>query len=137
MENDIGDCFDTAGFRSGNSVYPYSATGQKRRAAHHACANRMSGAPANLQRPLLRLALLTAVALCFGQSVAVTHLHLDAPQEQACTLCAISEPGQVSAVGQSGAGPLMPFQTHAVTVFSTALAARPYESRPSRAPPLS
>ena len=137
MENDIGDCIGEAGPYSDKPVQPYSVNRRNRHTADHAYANRMSSAPPNLQRPLLRWALLAAVVLCFGQSVGAAHLHLDAPQEDACTLCAISEPGQVSEVGQVRARTLMPFRTHAVPVFPTALAARLYEAPPSRAPPVS
>lgn len=137
QEYDIGNRVNEASPCSGQPVQPYSVTGHNRRLADIAVAKRMPSARLDLQRQLQRWALLAAMVLFVGQSVVNAHLHFDAEEEQACTLCAISEPGQASEVGWADAQPPVRCRTHAVPVFSTTLAPRSYEARPSRAPPVS
>ena len=136
-EYDIGNRINETSPCSGNPVQPYPVTGHNRYAAVFACAKRISSAPLNPQRLLQRLALLAAMVLCVGQSFADAHLHFDAQEEQACTFCAISEPGHVPEVGWVDVQPPVRCRTHAVPVFSTTIAPRSYEARPSRAPPVS
>ena len=136
-EYDIGNRINEASPSSGKPVQPSSVNEHNGHFADLDDEKRMSSAPLNLKRRLQRLTFLAAMALCAGQSVADAHLHLDAPEEAACTLCAISEPGQVPEVGWVDAQPPVRCRTHAVPVFSTTLAPRPYAARPSRAPPVS
>ena len=132
-EYDIGDCFNEAGPRPGIPVQPFTVTGHNGRVADLEKAS----APFNLQRQLQCWALLATMVLCLGQTVAAAHLHFDAQEEEACTLCAIPESGRVPEVGWVDTQPPVGCRSHAVRVFSTTLAPRPYEARPSRAPPVS
>ena len=137
QEYDTGNGINETSPRSGERVQPYFVTWHNRRAAVFAYAKRILSAPLNPQRLLQRLALLAAIVLCVGQSFADAHLHFDAQEEQACTLCAISEPGHVPEIGWVDAQPPVRCRTHAVRVFSTTIAPRSFEARPSRAPPVS
>ena len=136
-KHDIGNrCFDASPC-AGEPAEPQSPHGNNGHAADFAYAKRMPSAPLNLQSQLQRWALLAAMVLFVGQSVVNAHLHFDAKEEQACTICAISEPGQAPEVGWVDAQSPVRCRAHAVPVFSTTLASRPYEARPSRAPPVS
>ena len=86
---------------------------------------------------LQRLALVAAVALFLGQSVAAAHLHLDEHEEQACTLCAVSDPGHGRDVERVDGRPSELRPTDSVPVFSAILVCRPFEVSRSRAPPVS
>ena len=136
-EYDIGDCFDEAGPCPGIPVQPFTVTGHNGRVADLEKAKRMSSAPFNLQRQLQCWTLLATMVLCLGQTIAAAHLHFDAQKEEACTLCAIPESGRVPEVGWVDTEPPVGCRAQAVPVFSTTLAPRPYEARPSRAPPVS
>lgn len=136
-KHDFGDCCFDASPCTGEPAQPQSPNGNNGRVADFAYAKRISNAPLNLQRQLQRWALLAAMVLFVGQTVVNAHLHFDAKEEQACALCAVSEPGQDPEVEWADAQPPVWCRAHAVPVFSTTLASRPYEARPSRAPPVS
>jgi len=84
---------------------------------------------------LQRLALLAALVLYFGQSVADAHLHLDEHEEDACPVCAISDPGHILDVGGADGEPQAWHRINSVPVFSAVLSPRPFEVSRSRAPP--
>lgn len=84
-----------------------------------------------------RLALLAAVALFLGQSVADVHLHLDEHEEEVCTLCAVSDPGHGRDVERVDGRSSESRPTDSVPVFSAILVRRPFEVSRSRAPPVS
>ena len=75
--------------------------------------------------------------LCVGHSVGDAHAHLDAHEEEACTLCAISEPGHAPEVGWVDAQPSEWRWSDSLPVVSATLPPRPYEVVRSRAPPFS
>jgi len=84
-----------------------------------------------------RWALLAALALCVGQAAADVHLHLDEHEAEACTFCAISEPGHVLDIGQVDAQPSDWQLSNSLPASSAALSRRPYEISRPRAPPVS
>lgn len=77
------------------------------------------------------------MALCVVPTVADTHLHLDGQEDEVCTVCAISEPGDVADVGRVDARTSEWGRPDSFPVFSTTLSTRPYESGRPRAPPVS
>ena len=83
------------------------------------------------------MAILAALALCVGQSVADAHLHLDEQEEEVCTFCAISEPGHAPDIGQVVALPSELHRSDRLPEYSATLSPRPYEAARPRAPPVS
>ena len=88
-------------------------------------------------RPKSHWALLGALALCLGQAVADTHVHLDEHEDEGCTVCAISDPGFVPEIGRLPALPTGWHRSNSRPVFSATLSSRPYETARPRAPPIS
>ncbi len=88
-------------------------------------------------RLMQRWTLLAALLLCVGHSVADTHVHLDEHEEEACTLCAISEPGHVPGVGPVHARSSEWCRPNGSRVVAAILSPRPYEVGYPRAPPFS
>lgn len=88
-------------------------------------------------QPRLHWALLGALALCLGQTVADTHVHVDEHEEEVCTVCAISDPGHVPEIGRLAALPTGWHRSNSLPVFSATLSPRPYETGRPRAPPIS
>ncbi len=86
---------------------------------------------------LQRFAWLAALVLCFGQAAADTHLHLDEIEEEICTLCGFSDPGDVLDAGCADSQPRAWRRTDSVPVYSATLSPRPFEVSRSRAPPVS
>ena len=97
----------------------------------------MSKVPLNRYRMLHRFAWLTALVLCFGQTAADTHLHLDEIEEEVCTLCGFSDPGHVVDHGGADGQPRAWRRINSVPVFSSILSPRRFEVSRSRAPPVS
>ena len=91
----------------------------------------------NRHRVLQRLAWLAALTLCFGQAAADTHLHLDEIEEEVCTLCGFSDPGDILDVGATEGQPLAWHRNDSVPVFVTPRSPRPFEISHARAPPVS
>ena len=96
----------------------------------------MPKAPLIRQRMLQRLALLAALALYLGQSVADAHLHLDEHEEDVCLVCAIADPGHILDVRGASGQPQAWHRIDSVPVFSAILSPRPFEVSHSRAPPV-
>lgn len=95
----------------------------------------MTGAAPKRGRPLPPWALLAALLLCVGHSVAHAHLHLDEHEEEVCTICGISEPGQIQEIGWVDAQPCEWHPLSSLPVVSTTLLPQPYEFGRPRAPP--
>ena len=97
----------------------------------------MTDAPPGPRRLLRRWALLGALALCVAQTVADTHVHLEGHEEEACTVCAISETGHSAEIGRVDAQPTEWRRSDSFAGFSATLPPRPYEVGRPRAPPVS
>ena len=100
-------------------------------------AETLTSAPPRLRRALRRWALLAALVLWAGQSVADAHLHYHENEEEVCTLCAVSEPDHVPEVERVDARPSEWCLFTGLPVYSATLAPRPYEVVRPRAPPVS
>ena len=87
------------------------------------------------RKALRRWASFAALVLCVGPSVGDAHVHLDAHEEAACTLCAISEAGHAPEVGWVDTQPSEWRWSDSLPLVSATLAPRPYEVVRSRAPP--
>ena len=96
----------------------------------------MTRVPSRPRRVLQRWALLAALLLCVGQSVADVHLHLLEDEEEVCTLCAICEPDHVPEVGRVDARPSEARRCNGLPVYSATLSPRPFEVVRPRAPPV-
>ena len=97
----------------------------------------MTSAPLRPHRPLHQWALLVALALFVGHSIADTHLHFDEQEEEVCTLCACSETGYVPDVECVDAWLPEWRRYNIAPVFPAITAPRPYEIGCPRAPPIS
>lgn len=84
-----------------------------------------------------RSILLAALLLCFGQSVAATHLHFGEHAEEICSLCAVSETAHAPDAGQIHIRPSAWRRCNALPAHSATLSFRPYEVGLARAPPVS
>ena len=135
-EYDIADRINDGYARSGNPVLPDSVFGHLGHFAGFPGAKRTTTAPLGPRRVRKRWALLAALAVCVGQSVADAHLHLD-EEEEVCTFCAISEPGHVPDTGQVLALPPESRRPDRLPEYSATLSPRPYEAARPRAPPVS
>lgn len=100
------------------------------------CGFRTAGRMSSGQ-PRPHWALLGALALCLGQTVGDTHVHLDEHEEEFCTVCAIADPGPVPEIGRLDALPTGWRRSNSLPVFSATLPPRPYETGRPRAPPIS
>ena len=123
--------------RSGSSIVLDTLFGRLGRVAGFRGVERTTSAPPGPRRVRQRLALLAALVLCVGQSVADAHLHLDEQEEEVCTFCAISEPGHVPDIGQVVALPSESRRSDRLPEYSATIAPRPYEVARPRAPPVS
>ena len=97
----------------------------------------MSASLLNRRRMLQRLVCVAAMVLCLGQAVADAHLHLDEIEEEACTVCAFSDPGQILIAECIEGQPSEWRRSECVPVFSAVLSPCPFEVARSRAPPIS
>ena len=142
-EYDIADRIGDSAAPSGNLLRPNSLSGYVGRVAGLCMTEHMTSAPPGPRGRLQYWVLLAALVFCVGQSVADTHLHLDehgghgGHGEQACTLCAIFEPGHVPDTGSVETRPSEWRRSNNVPVFSATLSPRPYEVGCPRAPPIS
>ena len=136
-EYDIADHIDDSRPRSGNSPRPICISGYVGHVVGFRNVERMTRALSSPRRLLHRWTLLAGLVLWVGQSVADTHLHLDEHEEEACTLCAISEPGHVLDAGCVDARSSEWHRSNSAPVFSATLAPRPYEIGHPRDPPIS
>ena len=136
-EYDIADLIGDSRALSGNLLRPNSLSGSVGRVAGLCTTECMTSAPLGPRRLLQQWALLAALVFCVGQSAADTHLHLDEHEEDACTLCAIFEPGHVPDTGLVDTRPSEWRRSNDVRVFSATLSPRPYEVGCPRAPPIS
>ena len=100
-------------------------------------AETMASPPPGLRRALRRWALLAALALGAGQTVADAYLHYQENEEEVCALCAISEPDHLPEAGRVDARPSEWRLFTGLPVYSATLAPRPYEAGRPRAPPVS
>lgn len=82
-------------------------------------------------------ALLTALALCFGQTVGDTHVHLDEHEEDVCTVCAICDPGHVPQTGPADAERPEWHRSGSLPAYSATASPSPYRVAKPRAPPVS
>ncbi len=82
-------------------------------------------------------ALLAALALCVGQTVGDTHVHLDEHEEDACTVCAICDPGHVPQTGPADAQLPEWRRSGSLPVYSAAASPSLYQAAKPRAPPFS
>ena len=99
-------------------------------------AKGMSRASPRPRRLLQHWALLAALVLCAGQSVAATHLHFEEHVEEVCSLCAACESSHVSDVEQIDIRPSEWLQCNSLPVYSALLSACPYQVGLARALPL-
>ena len=97
----------------------------------------MTSAPLRPHRLLQQWALLVALVLCVGHSIACIHLHLDEHEEEVCTLCAISETEHIPDVECVDAWLSEWRRSNSAPVFSAITAPRPYAIGCPRAPPIS
>lgn len=81
--------------------------------------------------------LLGALALCFGQTIDVAHLHLDEHEDEVCALCAISETGQVSDLGHIDSQPFELHCANRLLLYSAVHTPHSYPPGRPRAPPVS
>ena len=81
-------------------------------------------------------AFLAVLALCVGQTVGDTHVHIEEHEDEVCTVCAISEPGHDAEVEQAEAQPQW-HQPDSPATSSAPLPPRPYADGRPRAPPIS
>ena len=88
-------------------------------------------------RPAQRWMLLVALGLFIGHSLSHAHVHFDAHEEGDCTLCAVSETGQVSEARQVDVETSERYLPTRTPVLSISLSARPYLVGYARAPPVS
>ena len=97
----------------------------------------MTGVPSGPRRRAWRWASLAALVLCVVQAVAAAHVHVDEQEEDACTVCAFSDPGHVQEVDATRAEPSKWRRADDFPAFSAILPLRPYELGRPRAPPAS
>ncbi|MYE82870.1 MAG: hypothetical protein F4X36_13755 [Gammaproteobacteria bacterium] len=97
----------------------------------------MTGVPSGPRRRAWRWASLAALVLCVVQAVADAHVHVDEHEEDACTVCAFSDPGHVQEVDAIRAEPSKWRRSACFPAFSAILPLRPYEPGRPRAPPVS
>ena len=94
----------------------------------------------HLQRRLGALKILVgvaAIALCSAQVVAGQHLHDTPVPQDLCSICSFSDSGHALAGGGELPGAQLPETTRHEREASNPLLVRPFEQRPSRAPPIS
>ena len=137
VEYDIADRIDDSRPRSGNSPPQDSFTGHFGHIIGLCNMERMTSAPLRPHRLLRQWALLVALMLCVGQSIANIHLHLDEHEEEVCTLCAISETEHMLDVECVDARLSEWRRSNSAPVFSAITAPRPYAIGCPRAPPIS
>ena len=119
------------------SLRPESRLGNVRQMVGSFNAKDMTRAPSRPRRVLQHWALLAALVLCAGQSVAVTHLHFEEHVEEVCSLCAACETAHISDVEQIDIWPSEWLQCSSLPVYSAILSACPYQVGLARAPPAS
>ena len=134
---DIVGHIDDSRPRSGNLPPQDSFTGHVGHIIGPRNMERMTSAPPRPHRLLPQWAWLVALALCVGQSIADTHLHLDETEEEVCTPCAISETEHVLDVGGIDARLSEWRRSNSAPVLSAITAPRPDEVGYPRAPPIS
>ena len=122
---------------SGNSPRSDPRSGCVGRVAGFCNTRRMTTARPGPRRPLRRWTLLVAWVLCVGQTVADTHVHLDEHEEEACTFCAVAEPGHVPESGRVEAQPSEWNPSNGSPVYLAIRSPRPYAIGRPRAPPVS
>ena len=134
---DVADPVNGRCPRSGKPIMPDSLFGYLGHIAGLFNSIHVTIAPPRPGRLLPQVALLAALLVCVGQSIADVHLHLDEQEEEVCTLCAISEPGHVPTIGLLVALPFESRRSDHLPEYSATLSPRPYEAAQPRAPPVS